>query len=242
MKIGIITDIHSNVVALNEVLQQFEKRRVDKIICCGDIIGIGPYPEETVQILLNNKHKLMAVRGNHEQYLLNGLPQKVHDDKRTLSIDEIKNHEWTHSQLSNISKKFLKDLPICESIEIENKKIYITHYPVDENGVYKKHVKKVTIEDNKDLFSNIKADIYIYGHTHIHNINSEKNKWYINTGSLGCPIESNIANYGILTLENDKIQFESLNVEYNVEDIIRKIEKLEIPHYKMILRVFYGVK
>lgn len=33
MKIGIITDIHSNSQALYEVLKEFEKRKVDKIVC-----------------------------------------------------------------------------------------------------------------------------------------------------------------------------------------------------------------
>ena len=32
MKLGIITDIHSNIIALNEVLKQFEKIKIDKII------------------------------------------------------------------------------------------------------------------------------------------------------------------------------------------------------------------
>ena len=36
----------------------------------------------------------------HEQYLLKGLPKNVHDDKRQMSQDEIKNHEWVHSMLS----------------------------------------------------------------------------------------------------------------------------------------------
>ena len=55
MKIGIITDIHSNIKALNAVLDEFDKTKVDKIISCGDIIGIGPNPEETVQALISKK-------------------------------------------------------------------------------------------------------------------------------------------------------------------------------------------
>ena len=54
MKLGIITDIHSNIIALNEVLKEFEKIKVGKIICCGDIIGIGPYPEEVILKEENN--------------------------------------------------------------------------------------------------------------------------------------------------------------------------------------------
>ena len=49
MKIGIITDIHSNIQALNAILNEFDKLNVERIICCGDIIGIGINPEETVQ-------------------------------------------------------------------------------------------------------------------------------------------------------------------------------------------------
>ena len=65
MKIGIITDIHSNIQALNAVLNEFDKLKVEKIICCGDIIGIGINPEETVQALLKRKEMLIAVRGNY---------------------------------------------------------------------------------------------------------------------------------------------------------------------------------
>ena len=55
MKIGIITDIHSNINALNVVLNKFDKIKIDKIICCGDVIGIGPNPEETIQALIKRK-------------------------------------------------------------------------------------------------------------------------------------------------------------------------------------------
>ena len=44
MKIGVITDIHNNLIALKTVVEELQKQKCDKIICCGDIIGIGPYP------------------------------------------------------------------------------------------------------------------------------------------------------------------------------------------------------
>ena len=109
MKIGIITDIHSNFIALNEVLKEFQKRNIDKIICCGDMIGIGPRPEETVQTLIEKREILIAVRGNHEQYLLKEIPKKVHNDKRDMSLEETKNHKWIHSQLSEKSKEFIEN-------------------------------------------------------------------------------------------------------------------------------------
>ncbi len=240
MEIGIITDIHSNISALKMVLNKFKKIEVDKIICCGDIIGIGPNPEETVQELMKIKDRLIAVRGNHEQYLLNGLPENIHDNKKAMSLEEINNHKWTHSKLSENSINFISQLKISNIIEIEGKKIYIVHYPSDENGIYKQHIKKPTIKENKEMFSRIDADIFIYGHTHTISINNENNKWYINSGSLGCPFKSNIANAGILEINKNEIFYEQLKIEYNVNEVIQEIKRLKFPFYKGILKIFYG--
>ena len=240
MKIGIITDIHSNIIALNAVLKKFKEIKVDKIICCGDIIGIGPNPEEVVQELIKVSDKLIAVRGNHEKYLLDGLPINVHDNKRKMSIEEIQNHKWTHSRLSEQSKKFLEKLPIYRDIKIENKKVFIIHYPMNKEGRYKKHIKNPTIEENKEMFVEIDMDIYLYGHTHMACINNIDNKWYINSGSLGCPLQSNLANAGLLEIKDDKISFEYLSITYNVEKVIKEIKKLQFPFYEEILKIFYG--
>ena len=240
MKIGVISDIHSNIVAVNKILNEFEKIKVDKIICCGDIIGIGANPEETVKTLMQKKDILIAVRGNHEQYLLKGLPKNVHDDKRAMSLEEIDNHEWTHSKLSENSKNFISLFKISNIIEIEDKKIYIVHYPCDEKGIYKSHIKKPTIKQNEEMFSKIDANIFIYGHTHTTSINNKDNKWYINPGSLGCPVKSNIANAGILEINKNDIHYEQLKIEYNVNEVIQEIERLKFPFYKGILKMFYG--
>ena len=240
MKVGIITDVHGNIIALNAVLNEFEKIEVDKIICCGDIIGIGPNPEETVQELMKNEDKLIAVIGNHEQYLLKGLPKNVHDDKRAMSLEEIDNHEWTHSKLSKNSKNFISQFKISNIIEIEGKKIYIVHYPSNENGIYKEHIKNPTIKQNEEMFSGIDADIFIYGHTHTTSINNKNNKWYINSGSLGCPVKSNIANAGILEINKNEVYYKQLKIEYNVNEVIQEIERLKFPFYKGILKFFYG--
>lgn len=239
MKIGIITDIHSNIQALNTILNEFEKIRVEKIICCGDIIGIGINPEETVQALLKIKEKLIAVRGNHEQYLLNGLPKEIHDNKREMSEIEIKNHKWNHSKLSNQSIDFLRQLEIYQNIELAGKRFYIVHYPQQSNGTYKKHIKNPNATDNVEMFRENDADIFLYGHTHTFSVNNVGNKWYINPGTLGCPMGSNVARAGILEINDGKIKFESVNFEYNVKEIIDEINNLKFPFYEEILKIFY---
>lgn len=239
MKIGIITDIHSNIQALNATLIEFDKQNVEKIICCGDIIGIGINPEETIHELLKRKEMLIAVRGNHEQYLLNGLPKEIHDDKRKMSEIEIKNHKWNHSKLSNKSIEFLRQLEISLNVELVGKRLYIVHYPQQTDGTYKKHIKNPSAMDNLEMFKENTADIFIYGHTHTFSINNINDKLYINTGALGCPMGNNIARAGILEINKGKIEFKRINVEYNVKEIIDKINNLKFPFYEEILKIFY---
>jgi len=240
MKIGIMTDVHSNIQALRSVLKEFDNRKVEKIICCGDMIGIGINPEEVVQALIERKNMLIAVLGNHEQYLLKGLPEYIHDDKRKMSIEECKNHKWNHSKLSKSSKEFLARLEISKTIEIEGKRIFLTHYPLKDDGTYKKHIKNPSLEENRVMFKGIDADIFLYGHTHTCSINHIEEKWYINTGALGCPMNDNIAKAGILEIKNGKVEFKEINVKYNAEEIIEEMKKLKFPFYREILKIFYG--
>ena len=239
MKIGIITDIHSNIEALNAVLKKFEEEKVDRIICCGDMIGIGINPDEVVKTLMNKNDILTVVIGNHENYLLKGLPKTVHDDKRSMSKEEINNHNWNHSKLSKKSIDYLKTINTSETLEIEGKKIYIVHYPLNSNGSYKRIIKNPSIQENKELFSYVDADIYLYGHSHTTSINNENNKWYINTGSLGCPSGSNIAKAGILEINKGKVNFKAIEVQYDVEKVIKEIKKIKFPFYEKILKIFY---
>ncbi len=240
MKIGIISDIHSNYVALITVLEKFEKNNVEKIVCCGDMIGIGPSPEEVVQKLIKNEDLFIAIRGNHEQYLINGLPKQVHDDKRKLSLEEIQNHEWMHKQLSETSKNFLLNLPLIKDIIIENKRIHIIHYPMNENRTYRKHVKNPDYNEIEEMFPNEDYDIFLYGHTHTASVNCVNGRWYINPGSVGCPMLDNYANCGILTIDKEKIGFEQLKIKYDVRKVIEEIKLKKYPDYEGIIDIFFG--
>ena len=240
MKIGVISDIHGNIEALNKVLEEFEKQKVQKIICCGDIIGIGPEPEQCVQKLMEYRKMLIAVRGNHEQYFFKGIPEEIHDDKRRLGTEEKKHHKWTQKRLSEESIKFLEQFPLHNIIEIEGKKIYITHYPSDKNEKYKEHIKKPNNVQIEKLFDDVQADIYLYGHTHVANFNKINQKIYINPGSLGCPENSNIANAGMITINENKAHYNRLKIEYDVKKTICEIKKTRYPLYKKILFLFFG--
>ncbi len=239
MKLGIITDVHCNIAALNAVLEIFEKENVDKIINCGDIIGIGPYSEEAVQMLMQYKDKLISVRGNHEGYLIDGLPEVIHDDKRKMRDDEIAHHKWNHSCLSEESINFLKTFSKKQYIEINGKKICIVHYPAKKEGGYEKHYRTPTVDEVEEIFKNYDSDIYLYGHSHLYVVNKLKDKWYINVGSLGCPIGENYATAGMLEITNENVEFKQIKAKYDVQAVIDEIRKINYPMCEKIIEDFY---
>jgi len=63
-KIAFISDIHSNLEALNAVLEDIEKRNIDEVYCVGDLVGYGPNPNEVVEII--RERKIPTVMGNYD--------------------------------------------------------------------------------------------------------------------------------------------------------------------------------
>ena len=61
---ALISDIHSNLEALQAVLEDIRKNGVDEIYCLGDIVGYGPNPRECVDHVMQCK---MVLLGNHDQ-------------------------------------------------------------------------------------------------------------------------------------------------------------------------------
>lgn len=245
MKIGVFSDTHSNIDALKKVFEEFERREVEKVICLGDTIGIGPYPRECETFLMEqyaNRKFLSYIRGNHENYLLKGIPERNHFDEgaEPLSEEEKGTHRWNHANLTEEQKIFIQNLPNRDVIEVEGKKIVLEHYPMDEKGKFKTFHKLPTEEQLEKSFEIKDADIYLFGHTHVRCFYNENNKYFINPGSLGCPINVGGASCGILTIEDGNIDYEQLTVEYDIDKVIGEIKELNYPLNWFMIKVFYG--
>lgn len=239
MKIGVVTDIHNNLAALMAILEVFEERQCEKIICGGDIIGIGPYPEETVTVMRNLTNLAGCVRGNHENFLLVGMPSVFPNDKM-MEKSEYEHHKWEHAKLSELSREFLSKLPYEQYIDLDGKRIYVAHYSMDAAHQYINYTPNPTASDLEKMFSEIEADVIIYGHDHAANV-VKGNRWYINCGSAGCPgRDKNVARAGILNLDGE-ISFEPLGISYDVSKTLEDIDLFDYPDKENIKKYFYGV-
>ena len=68
-KIALISDIHSNIVALKAVLEDIESRRITRIFCLGDIVLKGSSPCETLDLIRSKCE--VVIKGNCDNYAVN---------------------------------------------------------------------------------------------------------------------------------------------------------------------------
>lgn len=68
MKLGLISDIHGDPVALELAWSHLTVLGADRIVCAGDLVGYGPFPDRVVEFLA--ERSIASVRGNHDRWAL----------------------------------------------------------------------------------------------------------------------------------------------------------------------------
>lgn len=67
-KFAIISDIHSNLEALQAVLRDIDRRGIEEIVCLGDVVGYGPNPKECLDLV--RQRCRVCLMGNHDHAVL----------------------------------------------------------------------------------------------------------------------------------------------------------------------------
>ena len=213
MKYAVITDVHSNVFALEAALKKIDELRPDKIICLGDIVGNGFYPEETVSLLRARKD-VACVKGNHD------LKNFSRSDTR------LKNFRWQQKALSSASRKFLKELPMTLRFSDGAFSVVAFHYPMTPKGRFKDMKYLPSNDDLRRLFGDQQGDIFLFGHEHTGSLDFLDGKYYLNFGTLGNFFEKDKARFGLLEINGDKVAYKLINAEYDDSTARISTEKL----------------
>lgn len=109
MRIGVISDVHANLEALDAVLAEIDRECPDALVCLGDFVGYGPDPNACIEWL--GSRLRAAVVGNHDQAALGDRPI---DDFNLFAQEAI---VWTQRALAEGARSFLRSLPLRAEIE-----------------------------------------------------------------------------------------------------------------------------
>jgi len=238
MKFGVISDIHANYTALLAVLEEFERRRVDRVICLGDIIGIGPQPEECV-LAVAALQDAIVVMGNHETMFVDG-PSA--DEYAAMSKEEVLHHRWQYSRMKGAAKMFLLNLPYKTRFSCEGVTITVSHYALSPRNEFLHTLVGYNRAEVQQSFG-MDSDIYLFGHDHTHFIKEYAGQAYICVGSLGCPAtDLGIALAGILEVDNGDYAYDCIEVPYDIKQVVRRVKELRYPDSDFVCSAFYHTK
>lgn len=227
-KIAFISDIHSNIEALESVLNDIRSKSIDEIYCLGDLVGYGPNPNEVIELIRNEK--ITTVMGNYDDAV--GFEKDScgcsYNPGRETEVGE-ESLSWTIKVTTKENKEFLKSLPKKLSIEIEGVKVLLVHgSPLNYLLEYVK--PSTSSERLKILLKETHEDIIINGHTHLMMAKHIQGKAILNPGSVGRTKDGIPgATYMILTIDSSVFWYEFVYAKYDVKRTIEKIVEYGLP-------------
>ncbi len=180
--IAAISDIHSNVFALEAVLTDIKQRDIDQIVNLGDIL-YGPIaPKDTYALLMAQQNDIITIRGNQDRQIYEATTAEIGNSATMAFIIE---------DLPKAAVKWLQNLPFdCHLSE----DVYLCHGSPTNDMVYlleNIETGQPTLRDNLAilaLLNGIDSTVIICGHTHIpRTVTLSTGQMVVNTGSVGYP-------------------------------------------------------
>ena len=229
MRYAIISDIHSNLEALEAVMESIEAAGITNYVCGGDIVGYGANPVETLEIVRALGCK--CVLGNHDAAAVGKMDLSLFNSVARVAA------VWTEKQLSPEGRQYLQALPLVERVE----SFTVVHSSLPDPALWSYIFNAVSAEEHfyaqKDLLCFIghthMASAYMFGEM-VQPVRktrfrlSGSAKFLVNAGSVGQPRDRNPdACYVIYNLEEGTIEYK--RVPYDIEKAQKKIRDAGLP-------------
>ncbi|HXZ39113.1 MAG TPA: metallophosphoesterase family protein [Terriglobales bacterium] len=182
MRVAALYDIHANLPALEAVLGDVRRAKVDRIVVGGDVLP-GPMPRETLACLLALDIPVQFIHGNGEVAVLEQIagkePSKVPEQYRPIIA-------WTAQQLGSEHERLLRGWPKALSVEIPGlgEVLFCHATPRNENECF----TRSTPEDRLlPVFDGLNVAVVVCGHTHMQFDRMVGKLRVVNAGSVGMP-------------------------------------------------------
>ena len=231
MKIAVISDIHGNIEALEEAFSNIQNRNLDTIVCLGDLVGYGPYPNEVVEFI--KKNNILSILGNYDAAVLEEKFNYIRDNEVNKFC-----MPWAAKEVNKENKTYLKSLPRQIIIEFNNMKIRFVHGST-------RAINEYLIENSRqsqEVMENLQEDILVCGHTHIPFRKDYGSRILLNDGSIGKPkIGRPNGTYLIIDLKSDHIKTEIIEFTYDYKKTIEAMQKKGI-HQACINNIETGIE
>lgn len=248
MRLGIFSDVHSNIEALTTVVDAYKKLEtpVDRYICLGDVVGYGANPNECCEIVRELSD--FTILGNHDAAVCGRMNYAFYYDAARNALD------WHSRQLVEYHHEWLKTLTYRKDMK-EERLSFCHGAPVNlEEFEYVFNLKQAThlIQHWDEM-----EWITFIGHSHLTKAFEldregvatemfgpqltfqEGKKYIVTVGSVGQPRDNdNRACFGVFDLEANTFDYH--RVPYDIREAARKIFQSELSS-DFAKRLFFGI-
>lgn len=158
MRYAVLSDIHSDIEALNAVLPVIEAQQIDKMVCLGDMVGYYTNPNECLEII--EDREMLCISGNH--------------DRGAVGLKDISRFwrgarlamPWTQKRLTLKSRLFLETLPLTRTIDDSFLMVHSSLDPDPNADFYIRSEEDTRLTFNALEKQPSRAKICFFGHTH----------------------------------------------------------------------------
>lgn len=217
---AIVSDIHSNIEALQTCIGHARERGATHFACLGDCVGYGADPVLTLDLLLSLPN-LIIIRGNHDEALFR---------EGVIDVPGIREAiDWTSEQLSPAHRRLLGDAPYVRTLGVATYAHASAHTP--QKWEYLRQPEQI-----KDCLAATDSLVTFIGHVHVpmifystaagtlRELNPESGapvplstscRYVVNVGSVGQPRDGNNAtSYVLYDSDANTVTFFRLPYDY----------------------------
>jgi len=191
MRLGLIADIHANLDALIAVLAELDRARVDLILCAGDLVCYGAFPNECLDLL--RARGIPSVAGNYDDAVAwdretasrapsspategsTSLPGRPEPLKRAAL-------RWAQREISTFHRPILRGLPWSMSFRLDEQRVHILHAGPEHLDEW---LSPEQPERLAALADAAHAELLVLGHTHQQFVWQRGATTIVNPGAVG---------------------------------------------------------
>jgi diadenosine tetraphosphatase ApaH/serine/threonine PP2A family protein phosphatase len=230
MRIAVLTDIHSNLPALEAVLEATDNAGLERRWCLGDVVGYGAQPDDCATLTAERCE--LSLVGNHDLAVTGEIDTEVFSASAAAAV------EWTRANSKPETMEFLKSL----KPEATDKEVGLYHAsPRDPVWEY-----VLAVDQAQECMEEQSARVSLIGHSHValyfsdvnggqggqapqgHEIDLSEGRWLLNPGSVGQPRDGD-PRAAWLELDTEGWKATYHRVEYDVERAAAAIREAGLP-------------
>ena len=208
MRIAVVSDIHSNKVALDAVLDDLPP--VDGIVCAGDVVGYNPWPAACLDAV--RERTIPTVMGNHDRAVATGTAFRFNSMAGA-------GVEHAREQLDDDAVAWLRDLPDTRTAFDGRVKLVHGHPDDPDRYTYPEEFAPSMLGDE---------DVLVTGHTHVQGHEIFDEGIVMNPGSVGQPRDGDPrAAYALLDLDDGSVA--ERRVDYDIDAVAAAVRDAGLP-------------